>query len=215
MSIIWFINNKVNICSEVDCITKASIRISATALVPTASKYWRNQMMPCTWIEVYRLMEEMVGYINQWQVQTFMGAIPTSRKLERLGLKILNVLNAKTIMIYASLRSKKVAVCSLINSKHKSRSVLSSIKISLRKRWIKSRLANNSEDRILVLSTKILHLISVHLLFMITTKQILQGWSTSTSMSVQVDDMLCVFIHHSNSHQQLCIDLQLTIALGR
>ena len=51
--------------------------------------------------------------------QTLMGANWTSGSLERLGFNILNVLNAKNIMIFALLTDKKVAANCWINSKHK------------------------------------------------------------------------------------------------
>ena len=54
----------------------------------------------------------MVGPINQCNVQNIHGRYSYERMVEHIDFKILNVLNARTIMIYALLTNKKVAVYS-------------------------------------------------------------------------------------------------------
>lgn len=73
--------------------------------------------MSCTWVEVYRLTEEMIGVSINEMLKTFMDTIFTNGWLQHLQYP--KVLNAKTSVIYALLTDKNVSAYGWINSKDK------------------------------------------------------------------------------------------------
>ena len=111
MSIIWFINNKVHIGPDADCLTKILITITAGTFVLTTTKCWINQIVQCSWIEVDRLTKEM---------ETFMSAIFVSEGLEHLGFKLLNALPA---MLYGQMDESDGVWLGIFKTKRNSKQI--------------------------------------------------------------------------------------------